>query len=169
MKKIITLFVLIIIVFSNLQVNAQPPWAKAYGHEKHDNGRDFRDDRRDNYRVDRFKSNHDNRREKYGYDRQVYKAPQRSKYFYYPRANVYYNPYAHNYYYLNNGAWISANSLPREVYLDRYYQAVYCDEGENIWDNNQSNVNYYRQPTTPVYMQPARPRMAVGINLGARF
>ena len=169
MKKIITITALITIAFSTLQTNAQPPWAKAYGHEKHDDRRDYRDDRRDNYHDKRNDDYRDEGRGNYRYPRQVYRAPHRSNYYYYPHANVYYNPYARNYSYLNNGAWISVNNLPRDVYLDQQYQEVYCDEGENIWDNNQSNVDYYRQAPRPVYMQPARPRVAVGINLGVRF
>ncbi|MBC7722286.1 MAG: hypothetical protein H7068_09700 [Pedobacter sp.] len=168
MKKIITLTALITIVFSSLQVNAQPPWARAYGHQKHEDRRDYRDDRRGNW-DDRQEDYRDNRRGNYRDERQVYRAPQRSSYYYYPRANVYYNPYAHNYSYLNNGAWISVNTLPREIYLDQEYQEVYCNDGENVWANNRSNVDYYQPAPRPIYVQPARPRVQVGVNLGVRF
>lgn len=180
MKKIITLAALITIVFSSIQVNAQ----RGYDRGGRDNDRhDYRDNRQgnyenrqgnydnrqSNYRDDRHEDYRDNRRENYRDDRQAYRTPQRSNYYYYPRANVYYNPNARNYSYLNNGAWISVNTLPRNVYLDQQYQEVYCNDGENVWANNHCNVDYYQPAPRPVYMQPARPRVAVGINLGVRF
>lgn len=169
MKKIISLVALITIVFSSLNANAQPPWARAYGHDKHDFDR--RDDRRDDRREDRHEDyrdyrRDDDRRENRGNyyqqdNRYVNRAPDRRAYYYYPRANVYYNPIGHNYYYPNNGVWISVNTLPRDVYLDQQYQEVYCNDNEDIWDYNRTHVDYYR---------PApRPRVAVGINLGVRF
>lgn len=173
MKKIITLTALITIVFSSLQVNAQ----RGYDRGGRDNDRhDYHNDRRENYN-NRQGNYHDERHEDYrdnwhgNYrdDRQVYQVSQRSSYYYYPRANVYYNPYAHNYSYLNNGAWISVNNLPQNVYLDQQYQEVYCNDGENVWANNRCSIDYYQPAPRPVYVQPVRPRMAVGINLGIRF
>lgn len=170
MKKIITLTALITIVFSSLQANAQ----RGYERDRRDNDRrDYRDnrrdDRRDDYRDDRRGDNLDNRGYYQRDNRFVNRAPERRDYYYYPKANVYYNPIAHNYAYQRNGAWISVNTLPRDIYLDQQYQDVYCNDNEDIWAYNSTHVDYYRPAPRPIYVQPVRPRVAVGINLGVRF
>ncbi len=172
MKKIITLTALITIFFSTLQANAQR------GNEHGRNGNDRRDyhdnrqanvreERRDNFRGDNRMV--DNRGYYQNNNRYLNNAPVRHNYYYYPKANVYYNPSVGNYLYLYNGAWITVNTLPNGVYLDQQYQDVYCNDGENIWSNNYSNLDYYRPAPRQIYIQPARPRVAVGINLGLRF
>jgi len=170
MKKMMTIAALITVMFASLQVNAQ----RGYERDRRDNDRrDYRDnryddrrDRRDDYRDDR----RDDRRDFYSDNRYVNRAPERRNYYYYPQANVYFNPIAHNYYYSRNGAWITVNTLPRDIYLDQNYQEVYCSDNEDIWAYNRMHIDNYRPATRPIYAaQPARPRVAVGIQFGMRF
>ena len=169
MKPIVAITVMITIVFSFLNANAQPPWAKAYGHQKHGyrDERERWEQRRDYRRED---DNDDDRGRYYKNNHGGYNKSNRRDYYYYPHANVYYSPNERNYYYLRNGVWISVNNLPRDIYLDQQYQEVYCNDDEDIWENNHCDVNYYRPAPRQVYAGPqGRPRVAVDVNLGVRF
>jgi hypothetical protein len=161
MKKMMTIAALITVMFASLQVNAQRGYERdRRGDDRHD----FRD-----YRDNRFYNGRD-RRDFYNDSRYVNRAPERRNYYYYPQANVYFNPIAHNYYYSRNGAWITVNTLPRDIYLDQNYQEVYCNDNEDIWAYNRMHIDSYRLAPRPIYVaQPVRPRVAVGINFGMRF
>jgi hypothetical protein len=57
-------------------------------------------------------------------------------YYYYPEADVYYNPTSKTYsYYLSDG-WITVERLPEGFPLPQYWERVYCSPGENIWSYN---------------------------------
>ncbi|MDI9364092.1 MAG: hypothetical protein QM541_04005 [Flavobacterium sp.] len=170
MKKMLTLAALVTLIFSSLQVNAQ----RGYERDRRNNDRrddsddrhDDRRERRDDYRDDR----RGDRRDYYRGNRYVNRAPIRRGFYFYPQANVYFNPMAHNYYYSRNGAWVTVNTLPRDMYLGQSYQEVYCNDNEDIWAYNRTHLNYYKPAPKPVYVaQPVKPRVAVGINLGVRF
>lgn len=171
MKKMITLAALVTVIFSSLQVNAQRGYERdRRGDDRRDYRDDRRDDRRDNRRDDYRDDRRDDRRDYYRDNRYVNRAPVRRGYYYYPQANVYFNPVAHNYFYARNGAWVTVNALPRDMYLGQSYQEVYCNDNENIWAYNRSHVDCYRPAPRPVYVaQPIRPRVAVGVNIGVRF
>ncbi|MFC4230944.1 hypothetical protein ACFOW1_03515 [Parasediminibacterium paludis] len=161
MKKMMTIAAIITVIFTSLHVNAQR------GYERDRRGDDRRDFRE--YRDNRFDDRRE-RRDFYNDSRYVYRAPERRSYYYYPQANVYFNPIAHNYCYARNGAWITVNTLPRDIYLDQNYQEVYCNDNEDIWAYNRAHIDCYRPAPRPIYVaQPIRPRVAVGINFGVRF
>ncbi len=104
---------------------------------------------------------------------QHYHQPQQIAYYFYPSANVYYNPINRNYFYPRNGVWVSVDVLPRNIYLqdDRY--TVYCDENEPIWRNNSDHCHKYgrtrRRSDVVVIAPPPPPRRGVNIVIGARF
>ena len=57
-------------------------------------------------------------------------------YYYYPDADVYYNPTARSYSYYTHDGWITVENLPDGFPLPRYSERVYCYPGENIWSFN---------------------------------
>ena len=74
-----------------------PPWAPAHGyrHHHHDDDEDEDDQGHHHHHA-------------------IY------KYYYYPAQQVYYSPVNRNYYYLDNGAWVSGVILPPRIQLGRY-------------------------------------------------
>jgi hypothetical protein len=51
-----------------------------------------------------------------------YRAKQQQRgytYTYYPSSQVYYNPAAHKYYYMNNGSWTNGITIPSSINLGR--------------------------------------------------
>ena len=57
-------------------------------------------------------------------------------YYYYPGANIYFNPLTRMYFYSNEGTWVSVSVLPEGFPLGNVYHTVYCRPSENIWYYN---------------------------------
>ena len=159
MKKLITTTGLLIAVL--FTANAQH-WER--GNDRHDDNRRQDDNSaRVVYRGDENRNyNRDDRR---GYDRgnfyrddnrgyyreqprvvyhRDYYQPQRMTYYYYPSANVYYNPFNHLYTYPCRGEWVNANALPYGFYINEPAREVYCNEDENICVYNNAHINDFR-------------------------
>jgi hypothetical protein len=86
----------------------------------------------------------------------------RGQYYYYPSANVYYNPVAHRYWYPRNGVWVNTGALPRSVivYKQPAY-VVYREMDDDIWRDNRGHYSRYYRPV------PVRPGVTVDVH--ARF
>lgn len=67
----------------------------------------------------------------------------KKKYRYYPEANVYYNPTARLYTFLNGGRWITRNSLPNTIRLEGNYRD-FDFEGDDPWRENSKHKEKYK-------------------------
>ena len=71
---------------------------------------------------------------------------QKTKFYYYPSSNVYYNTASGKYIYNNNGQWTAVKSLPAKKPLDPRRVIVYNNTPE-VWTNNPSHVTKYKAVT----------------------
>ena len=72
-------------------------------------------------------------------------------FYYYPDANVYFDPSCNRYIYNNDGAWLSVNVLPRGFYLGGARYMVY-HRGPQVWLDNPIHIrNYYRGGYRPAF------------------
>ncbi len=69
---------------------------------------------------------------------------QRTRYYYYPDANVYYNPVTHEYAYSDNGTWTRNRELPNTVVIHdrKRHVTVYHDKGDVWMDNDMHRKKY---------------------------
>jgi len=68
---------------------------------------------------------------------------QKTKFYYYPSSNVYFNTASGKYIYSNNGQWTMVKSLPAKKPLDPRRVIVYNNTPE-VWANNPSHVAKYK-------------------------
>ncbi len=68
---------------------------------------------------------------------------QQQSFYYYPRANVYYNPAARQYMYPRNGVWVSV-STPNFgfSFSNMPHEVVYYD-GPEVWLQNSAHIARY--------------------------
>ena len=116
-----------------------------YNHENYRRGYD-RDDKWEYERNNYYRGE---RREYYREEPIVfyhrdYCPPQRVTYFYYPSANVYYNPYNRLFIYPCHGEWVNASALPYGFYINEPAREVYCNDNENIVAYNNLHINSFR-------------------------
>jgi len=85
---------------------------------------------------------------------------QKTKFYYYPSSNVYYNTASGKYIYNNNGQWTMVKSLPAKKSLDPRRVIVYNNTPE-VWTNNLSHVAKYKavaiKPIPPGKIKPKAP------------
>ena len=75
---------------------------------------------------------------------QAQKHDKRTRYYYYPEANVYYNPGTRQYAYDDNGNWGYRRDLPSNVTVQRRsYVTLYSTDPE-IWRQNQTHRDKYK-------------------------
>ena len=77
---------------------------------------------------------------------------QKTKFYYYPSSNVYFNTASGKYIYNNNGQWTTVKSLPAKKPLDPHRVIVYNNTPE-VWVNNPSHIKKYKTIT----MKPMPP------------
>lgn len=69
---------------------------------------------------------------------------QRTRYYYYPDQNVYYNPGTHEYSYSDNGNWQTNRQLPRTVMVDRHARRVTVYHNTpDVWSDNEMHRKKY--------------------------
>ena len=175
MKKIITTTGLLITTFFALNATAQR-WERGreedsrnYHHSEkrivyrgEENKRDYclderREEHENYYRNDREYARNEPR---IVYNRE-YRQPQRVGYFYYPSANVYYNPVNRLYTFPFRGQWVSSEVLPHGFYINESYQEVYCNVGENICVYNNFHRNAFKSNVEARHCAPIQFRLAV--------
>lgn len=67
----------------------------------------------------------------------------KKKYRYYPEANVYFDPIARLYTYLNGGRWITRSSLPNTIRLVGAFND-FDFEGDDPWRENSKHKERYK-------------------------
>jgi hypothetical protein len=65
---------------------------------------------------------------------------QQVKFYYYPNSNVYYNPVAGTYSYVNNGQWVTVSSLPQTIVVKNQPKRVVYYTGTDVWNRNKVKV-----------------------------
>ncbi|GAC1419009.1 MAG: hypothetical protein NVS1B13_21970 [Flavisolibacter sp.] len=69
---------------------------------------------------------------------------QKVTYYYYPDANVYYNPQTHEYAYADNENWRYDKELPSTYKLNKRYVTIYGNsDRDEIWRDNQMHREKY--------------------------
>jgi len=72
-------------------------------------------------------------------------AQQRVTFYYYPDANVYYNPHTHEYAYSDNDSWRYGTDLPSTYHLNKRFVTVYGNsDRDEIWRDNAMHHDKYR-------------------------
>ncbi|HMG82921.1 MAG TPA: hypothetical protein VK559_07785 [Ferruginibacter sp.] len=64
-------------------------------------------------------------------------------YYYYPDANVYYNPVCDNYIYNNGAAWLTVNVLPWNIRIGGLPRFMVYHRGPQVWLDNNIHRGYY--------------------------
>jgi hypothetical protein len=73
---------------------------------------------------------------------------QKTKYYYYPGANVYFDIEKKQYIYPSNGTWTTATTLPTGLAITNKPRVIMYDETSEVWRNNQTHVTKYKAKTT---------------------
>ena len=64
-------------------------------------------------------------------------------YYYYPDANVYYDPTYNDYMYNNGSAWLTVNVLPYNIRLGGLPRFMVYHRGPQVWLDNRIHRGYY--------------------------
>lgn len=72
---------------------------------------------------------------------------QKVKYYYYPTANMYYNPATNQYAYIDNGTWGWYNALPANATVSGQKRVLVYHTADDVWMNNATHASKYK--TTP--------------------
>jgi hypothetical protein len=64
-------------------------------------------------------------------------------YYYYPDANVYYNPTCNNYIYYNGASWLTVGVLPYNIRLGGLPRMMVYYRGPQVWLDNNIHRSYY--------------------------
>jgi hypothetical protein len=72
-------------------------------------------------------------------------SAQKVTYYYYPEANVYYNPHTHEYAYSDNDNWRYNRDLPSNYHIGKRHVTVYGNtDQDEIWRDNQMHREKYK-------------------------
>lgn len=91
----------------------------------------------------------------------------RQAFYYYPKANVYYNVSSRQYFYPRNGGWVSVNFLPINFRITNEPRFTVYHYGPEVWRDNHIHYVTYRRYAEPVVVYNNHGRDASG-NFGNR-
>ena len=77
-------------------------------------------------------------------------ANTRQAFYYYPRANVYYNAASRQYFYPRNGVWVSVNFLPVNFRIINEPRFTVYHYGNDVWRDNHTHYITYKRYADPV-------------------
>lgn len=78
------------------------------------------------------------------YDDHYNQAYAQNQYYYYPEANVYYNPAGNNYSYYDQGNWHTDQNLPRTIILGANpHRVPVTYQGNAVWNDNHLHRQQY--------------------------
>jgi hypothetical protein len=67
-------------------------------------------------------------------------SAQKASFYYYPDANVYYNPRTHQYAYADNDNWGYYSTLPTTYHIGKKYVTIYgTSDNDEIWREKYKN------------------------------
>jgi hypothetical protein len=69
---------------------------------------------------------------------------QKTKFYYYPSSNVYYNTTSGKYIYSNNGNWTTVNKLPARFAIARTPGVIVYNSSPEVWNNNRTHITKYK-------------------------
>jgi hypothetical protein len=68
----------------------------------------------------------------------------KTKFYYYPAANVYYNSASEKYIYNNNGNWTAAKTLPHGIAVANTRRVIVYHNSAQVWENNTEHKTKYK-------------------------
>jgi uncharacterized membrane protein YgcG len=78
------------------------------------------------------------------YAQPVQQYSDQQNFYYYPDANVYYNPACNNYIYNDGTTWLTVNVLPYNIRINNLPRVMVYHRGPQVWlDNRFHRDNYY--------------------------
>jgi hypothetical protein len=85
----------------------------------------------------------------------------KTRYYYYPGDNIYYNVNTRQYIIMRNGKWVAAGRLPANVHLNPAGRVTLLYNGNNIYKYNAAHKSKYKVIQTPnkvqVHNGPGKP------------
>lgn len=91
-------------------------------------------------------------------------------FFYYPSANVYYNPSMGNYWYRNSrNVWINVNTLPSQIVIINQPRHEIFYDGLEVWRANPVHFKRYKRPQKVVVTNAPPRNTGVNVDIRARF
>jgi hypothetical protein len=85
-------------------------------------------------------------------------------YYFYPQANVYYEPSSRMYWHQRNGVWVRVNVLPSTIIINGTPRYEVWYDGTEVWREHPSHCRRYPSKIR-VVAPPPRPGVQVNINL----
>lgn len=67
----------------------------------------------------------------------------KTKFYYYPSSNVYYNTASGKYIYNNSGTWTTVNTLPSNIIIAHTPRVIVYNATPRVWENNGSHKTKY--------------------------
>jgi hypothetical protein len=78
---------------------------------------------------------------------------QKTKFYYYPSSNVYYNTASGKYIYSNSGKWTTVNTLPARLSVAKTPRVIVYHASPEVWVDNSNHKTKYKT----VNMKPVPP------------
>src|SRR5689334_5027746 len=69
---------------------------------------------------------------------------QRLSFYYYPDANVYYDPGNRHYIYYDHGSWINVSILPRTIIVRNTPRVIVYSDRQDVWRMNDEHMRKYK-------------------------
>ena len=63
----------------------------------------------------------------------------KTKFYYYPSSNVYYNTASGKYIYNNSGTWTTVTTLPSTIAIARTPRVIVYNTTPRVWENNSNH------------------------------
>jgi hypothetical protein len=73
----------------------------------------------------------------------------KTKFYYYPSSNVYYNSASGKYIYNNNGNWVIAKTLPHGIAIANSRRVIVYHSSAQVWENNTEHRTKYKPTKLP--------------------
>ena len=67
----------------------------------------------------------------------------KTKFYYYPSSNVYYNTASGKYIYNNSGTWTTVNTLPANIIIAHTPRVIVYNATPRVWENNGTHKTKY--------------------------
>lgn len=68
----------------------------------------------------------------------------KTKFYYYPSSNVYYNTASGKYIYNNSGTWTTVNTLPSTIAIAKTPRVIVYTANPRVWESNSKHQAKYK-------------------------